>query len=110
MSWPRCRRAAPRPLTLVEVKSPHGAGVTANAGAGGGFTLGFRGLFGYAQRALELTWTTSRPLSVALGALTLVAGAVPAGVAWVGARIVDGVVLASHNYAALGAATMRPVL
>jgi ATP-binding cassette subfamily B protein len=95
---------------LVEVKSPHGAGVTANAGAGGGFTLGFRGLFGYAQRALELTWTTSRPLSVALGALTLVAGAVPAGVAWVGARIVDGVVLASHNYAALGAAAMRPVL
>ncbi len=57
-------------------------------------TRGFLGVFGYSRRALELVWTTSRPLSVALGLLTLVAGALPAGVAYVGAQIVDAVVAA----------------
>ena len=55
---------------------------------------GFLGVFGYSRQALELVWTTSRPLSIALGLLTLVAGALPAGVAWVGAQIIDAVVAA----------------
>jgi ATP-binding cassette subfamily B protein len=43
---------------------------------------------------MELVWTTSRSLSIALALLTLVAGALPAGVAYVGALIVDAVVTA----------------
>jgi len=55
---------------------------------------GFAGVFAYSTRALELVWTTSRPLTIAFGLLTLVAGALPAAVAYVGALIVDAVVAA----------------
>ena len=55
---------------------------------------GFFGLFRYSQRALQLVWTTSRPLSLALALLTFAAGVLPAGVAWIGALIVDAVVAA----------------
>lgn len=55
---------------------------------------GFFAVFAYSRRALELVWTTSRSLSIALGVLTLLAGALPAGIAFVGARIVDAVVTA----------------
>jgi ATP-binding cassette, subfamily B, bacterial len=50
------------------------------------------GVFGYTHRAIELVWTTSRPLTLLLAVLTLIAGILPAGVAWVGRLIVDGVV------------------
>jgi ATP-binding cassette, subfamily B, bacterial len=43
---------------------------------------------------MELVWTTSRSLSIALALLTLIAGALPAAVAYVGALIVDAVVAA----------------
>ena len=39
---------------------------------------GFLGVFAYSRRALELVWTTNKPLSVALAALTLIAGVLPA--------------------------------
>lgn len=55
---------------------------------------GFLGVFAYSRRALELVWTTSRPLTVAFALLTLAAGALPAAVAYVGALIVDAVVAA----------------
>jgi len=55
---------------------------------------GFLGVFAYSRRALELVWTTSRPLTVAFGLLTLVAGTLPAAVAYVGSLIVDAVVAA----------------
>lgn len=58
---------------------------------------GFLGVFGYSQRALQLVWTTSKPLTLALALLTLLAGALPAGVAYVGARIVDAVVAAMNS-------------
>lgn len=57
-------------------------------------TRGFLGVFAYSRRALELVWTTSRPLSVAFGLLTVTAGALPAAIAYVGALIVDAVVAA----------------
>ena len=57
-------------------------------------TRGFLGVFAYSRRALELVWTTSRPLSVAFATLTIVAGALPAAIAYVGALIVDAVVAA----------------
>ena len=43
---------------------------------------------------MELVWTTSRPLTIAFAVLTLIAGALPAAVAYVGALIVDAVVAA----------------
>jgi ATP-binding cassette subfamily B protein len=46
---------------------------------------------------MQLVWTTSKPLTLGLVALTLVAGALPAGVAYVGARIVDAVIAAIRN-------------
>src|SRR5690606_3160104 len=55
---------------------------------------GFLGVFGYSRRAVELVWTTSRPLTFAFAALTLLAGALPAAAAYVGALIVDAVVAA----------------
>jgi ATP-binding cassette subfamily B protein len=55
---------------------------------------GFLGVFAYSRRAVELVWTTSRPLTLAFGLLTIVAGALPAAVAYVGALIVDAVVAA----------------
>jgi ATP-binding cassette, subfamily B, bacterial len=53
---------------------------------------GFFGVFRYSRRALELVWSTNRALTVALAALTLAAGILPASVAYVGALIVDAVV------------------
>src|SRR5690606_18724231 len=55
---------------------------------------GFVGVFRYSRHAVRLVWDTSRKLTVALGALTVIAGVLPAAVAWVGARIVDAVVAA----------------
>jgi len=49
------------------------------------------GVFSYSRRALELVWTTSRPLTITLALLTLVAGILPAVVAYIGKLIVDGV-------------------
>ncbi len=53
------------------------------------------GVFGYSRRAIELVWTTSRPLTIAIALLTLVAGVLPAAIAYVGKLIVDGVVAAA---------------
>lgn len=52
------------------------------------------GIFGYSSRALDLVWTTSRPLTILLAILTLVAGVLPAAIAYIGQKIVDGVVSA----------------
>ncbi len=59
-----------------------------------GFLTRSLGVFQYTGRAVELVWTTSRGLFVAILALTLLGGLIPAGVAWVGKLIVDAVVLA----------------
>src|SRR5262245_27374594 len=68
---------------------------TAPASGEGTMTVrGFFGVFRYSRRALELVWSTSRALTLALAALTLVAGVLPAGVAYVGSLIVDAVVAA----------------
>ncbi|HLT38562.1 MAG TPA: ABC transporter ATP-binding protein, partial [Enhygromyxa sp.] len=76
--------------------SPHGA--QANTEARGPKRLGAReilGVFRYSRRAIDLVWTTSKPLTVLLAALTLIAGLLPAGAAWVGQQIVDAVVAAA---------------
>jgi ATP-binding cassette subfamily B protein len=56
---------------------------------------GFFGVFRYSRRAIELVWTTNKLLTVALAVLTLIAGVLPAGMAWVGALIIDAVVAAT---------------
>lgn len=58
--------------------------------------LGF-GVFAYTREALSLVWTTSKPLTIAFAALTLVAGLLPAAIAWVGQLIVDSVVAAING-------------
>jgi ATP-binding cassette, subfamily B, bacterial len=58
---------------------------------------GFFGVFRYSRRALELVWSTNRALTIALGALTLLAGVLPASVAYVGSLIVDAVVAAMRS-------------
>jgi ATP-binding cassette subfamily B protein len=58
------------------------------------------GVFRQLKHGVTLVWTTSRGLSFALGALSLVAGILPAGAAWVGKLIVDAVVLAAETGAA----------
>ncbi|RVU42678.1 ABC transporter ATP-binding protein [Lujinxingia sediminis] len=60
-------------------------------------------MFRYSGEALRLVWTTSARLTVMLGLLTLVAGVMPAAIAYVGKLIVDQVVEA----AASGLATDR---
>ena len=55
---------------------------------------GFFGVFRYSRRAIELVWSTNRPLTLSLAGLTLIAGVVPASVAYVGSLIVDAVVAA----------------
>ncbi len=59
-----------------------------------GFLRRAAGVFGYSRRALDLVWTTSPALTLTLAVLTLVAGVLPAAIAYVGQLIVDGVVAA----------------
>jgi len=55
----------------------------------------FFGVFRYGRRAITLVWTTNPRLTVALAVLTLVAGVLPAAMAYVGALIIDAVLAAS---------------
>jgi len=58
---------------------------------------GFINVFAYGRRAIQLVWSTNKVLSSSLAALTVIAGILPAGVAFVGARIVDAVVHAMRD-------------
>lgn len=52
----------------------------------------FSEVFQYSGRALGLVWSTSRMLTLLLVVLTLAAGLLPAGIAYVGKLLVDSVV------------------
>ncbi len=58
----------------------------------------FWGVFRYSRRAIDLVWTTSRPLTIAFAILTLFAGVLPAVAAYLGQLIVDAVVAAIDVY------------
>ena len=77
---------------------------------GSGTLQSFFGVFKYSRRAIELVWSTSRPLTVALAALTLAAGLLPAGIAYVGQLIVDAVVAAMQTRADTGSIAIDDVL
>jgi ATP-binding cassette subfamily B protein len=85
---------------------PHAA-VPADTGT---LKRGLTGLFAYSRRALSLVWTTNRQLSVALGALTLLAGVLPAAIAYVGALIVDAVIHAAEIHRHTGASALGEVM
>ena len=67
---------------------------------------GFFGVFRYSCRAIELVWSTNRLLTVALACLTVIAGVLPASIAYITALIVDAVVAAIRTG---GADTSRVV-
>ncbi len=54
-------------------------------------------VFRYSGRAVSLVWTTSRLLTILLATLTLVAGLLPAAIAYIGKLIVDAVILTSQS-------------
>ena len=67
-------------------------------------------VFAYSRRALSLVWTTNQPLSVALALLTLMAGILPAGIAYVGSLIVDAVIHAADLHRRTGTTAIDHVL
>ena len=85
------------------------SGEGAETAAGGTLQRGLAGLFEYSRRALVLVWTTNRGLSIALAALTLLAGILPAGVAYLGALIVDAVIHAAEFHRRTGAIALSHV-
>ncbi|GAB4377522.1 MAG: ABC transporter ATP-binding protein [Elainellaceae cyanobacterium] len=53
-------------------------------------------IFQYCKRAIELVWTTDRVLTISLAVVTLIAGLLPALIAYLGKLIVDAVVAAAQ--------------
>jgi hypothetical protein len=68
------------------------------------------GLFEYSRRALVLVWTTNKTLSITLAGLTLLAGILPAGIAFMGSLIVDAVIHAAALHARTGATPLADVV
>lgn len=58
----------------------------------------FLGVFAYSRRAMALVWQTSPRLTYLLAGLTVVAGLLPASIAYFGQLIVDQVILSSAIY------------
>jgi ATP-binding cassette, subfamily B, bacterial len=58
----------------------------------------FLGVFRYSRQALNLVWTTSRRLTVIIALVTVLAGVLPAAIAFVGALIIDAVVAAARLF------------
>ena len=55
------------------------------------------GVFSYVRRALALVWQTSRAVTIALAAGSVLAGAAPTAMAWAGKRLIDAVVHAAGS-------------
>jgi ATP-binding cassette subfamily B protein len=84
---------------------------SASSGTAGLASLkGLGDVFRYTRHALELVWSTSQRLTFALALLTLVAGMLPAAIAYVGAQIVDAVVAALSAHRAGAADDLSLVL
>jgi ATP-binding cassette subfamily B protein len=88
----------------------HPSPLTPPAADPGGLQRGIFGVFAYGGRALELVWTTNKALSIGLALLTLVAGMLPAAIAYVGAQIVDAVIHAADVHRHTGTTLFAPVV
>jgi ATP-binding cassette subfamily B protein len=95
--------------SLHHAGSPHG-GQTSPAAEPGAAPRSLLGVFAYGGRALDLVWTTNKALSIALALLTLIAGVLPAAIAYVGAQIVDAVIHAATLHRTTGATALAPML
>jgi len=71
---------------------------------------GLLDVFDYGRRALMLVWTTNKGLCVALAVLTVIAGVLPAGIAYVGSLIVDAVIHAATLHRGTGATQLTNVV
>ncbi len=60
----------------------------------------FLGVFRYSGHAVKLVWQTSAKLTLGLVFLSLLAGVLPAAIAYVGKWLVDAVVLSAKTGAA----------
>jgi ATP-binding cassette, subfamily B, bacterial len=80
------------------------------ATAEGGWRRNLFGVFAYSSRALALVWSTNKSLSVSLALLTLIAGVLPAGIAYVGAQIVDAVIHAADLHRRTGTTFLTDVV
>jgi ATP-binding cassette subfamily B protein len=69
----------------------------------------FFGVFRYGRRAIGLVWTTNGRLTIALALLTLLAGVLPAAMAYVGALIIDAVLAATKIASDSGVINMTRV-
>ncbi len=58
----------------------------------------FLGVFSYSRQAIGLVWQTSARYTIFLAVLTLMAGILPTGIAYIGQLIVDGVLEAAKVY------------
>ena len=76
----------------------------------GGWRLNLFAVFAYSSRALALVWSTNKTLSITLALLTLVAGVLPAGIAYVGAQIVDAVIHAANLHRQTGTTLLTDVV
>ena len=85
---------------------PH---VAPAASENGSLPRGLFDVFAYSRRALALVWTTNQALSIALAVLTLIAGILPAGEAYVGALIVDAVIHAADLHRRAGVTDLTSV-
>jgi ATP-binding cassette subfamily B protein len=77
---------------------------------GGGWPRNLLAVFAYSRRALNLVWSTNKTLSVTLALLTLIAGVLPAGIAYVGAQIVDAVIHAANLHRQTGTTLLNDVV
>jgi ATP-binding cassette, subfamily B, bacterial len=75
-----------------------------------GWPRNLTGVFEYSRRALSLVWSTNKSLSVSLALLTLLAGVLPAGIAYVGAQIVDAVIHAADLHRRTGTTFLTDVV
>ena len=82
-------------MSFARHGSPHSTGRLAGAVPPPKNALdGYLSFWRYSRRAIALVWSTHRGLTIGLGVLTLAAGLMPAGVAYLGKLIVDAVVAA----------------
>jgi ATP-binding cassette subfamily B protein len=75
-----------------------------------GTRLALLDVFGYSRRALALVWTTNKTLCIALGLLTVAAGILPAGIAYLGSLIVDAVIHAADLHRRTGTTVLHDVV
>jgi ATP-binding cassette, subfamily B, bacterial len=100
---------------LAARPSPHDTGSPllgqgAPAADPSGLQRSLFGVFAYSSRALTLVWTTNKALSITLAVLTLVAGVLPAAIAYVGAQIVDAVIHAAELHRRTGTTLLTDVV